>query len=85
MTRGRPIKEEAYINLVKHYNRYETNKMECECGKILPKTQYEKHLTSQMHIRLLSLKNRVYKKEEPKETNDDVKELIKLLYTKLIN
>lgn len=55
MGRGRPSSQDTYKNLLEYYNKGK-GVTTCECGKIIPSTQYEKHLTTKIHQMLLRYK-----------------------------
>jgi hypothetical protein len=54
---GRPYTREAYENLLKKWN-YEEPKITCECGKLITKKTYEKHVKTDLHNLLMRMKNR---------------------------
>lgn len=55
--KGRPIKDDAYENLLNYYNK-KSQQTQCECGKLVPTTRLNKHMKSNLHERLTQLKNR---------------------------
>jgi hypothetical protein len=63
--KGRPAEPSSYYSLLKHYNKNSSKaeKIECECGKILFKSQYEGHLTTKMHEQLIKYKKLAEKGE----------------------
>ena len=58
--RGRRMAASSYNAMLRNCNRAmiksQTERMECECGKILFKSQYQNHLTTKMHEQLLKYK-----------------------------
>lgn len=60
MTRQR----EVYEKMCAHYNRLSSEQKVCECGKIIRKNTYEKHLQSKTHIYLLYHKKRAEESEK---------------------
>jgi len=66
---GRPYGEDTYENYLAYCNRDRRlkQKVECECGKTLYESKLERHLKSDLHKRLLQLKERCMKIREEKE------------------
>lgn len=60
MTRQREI----YEKMCNHYNRLSSEQKVCECGKIINKNIYEKHLKSKTHTFLLYYKKRAEESEQ---------------------
>ena len=56
--KGRPVDPSSYYSLLDHYNRdmSKAEKTQCECGKILFRSQLESHKTTKMHEQLLRYK-----------------------------
>jgi hypothetical protein len=73
---GRPIQETTYQNYLDYCNRDRRMKMkmECECGKIFYEGQRERHLVSNLHKKLLKMKedceNVKIMKEKKKEEEE---------------
>ena len=74
--KGRPPAGSTYYSLLNHYNRDKSKaqRVECECGTIIIKTNYQNHLTTKLHDQLLRLKhlaeqgqNLVEQRPEPKK------------------
>lgn len=57
--KGRPPAGSTYYSLLNHYNRDKSKaqRVECECGKIVIKTNYQNHLTTKVHEHLMKLKH----------------------------
>lgn len=79
--KGRPVDPSSYYSLLDHYNRdmSKAEKTQCECGKILFRSQLESHKTTKMHEQLLRYKqlaekgtNLMDRKKEEESTNNIV-------------
>jgi len=90
--KGRPADPSSYYSLLKNYNKNTTKaeRMECECGKVLFKSQYENHLTTKIHEQLLKYKklaeqdeNLINKLKANKKEDKDNDELMLKLRTNI--
>lgn len=83
--KGRPIDPSSYYSLLNHYNRdmSKAERIVCECGKILYRSQLDGHRTTKMHEQLLKYKQLAEqgtnlmdhkKQEEVREEKDKDKE-----------
>ena len=90
--KGRPPAGSTYYSLLNHYNRDKSKaqRVECECGKIVIKTNYQNHLTTKVHEQLMKLKhlaeqgeNLLEQKPEPRKESGTCKETIDELLLKM--
>lgn len=61
----RPLGENTYENLLKHYNRDSTFMVQCECGKIVKDKCLDRHKTTKLHALLMKYKTRQTEKTDP--------------------